>query len=177
VKGDGYTKTLSYRADAKPTHRELALAGFRTVDTDLTYREDGNVRDETVTVKDPSGKVLETSAHHQDVDTFGRPSKMSVNGALVETTSYDSFGRPATAAFATGDSVTFAYDALTRDGIGYDETRAGSAWSGVASTRIKRNSRGFVGMEILGVGASKVQRTYSYSAQGFLNLAVDGVPQ
>jgi YD repeat-containing protein len=175
VGGDGYVKTFGYRADGTITHREVAVTGFRTISTDFVYREDGTARDETVVVRDSAGgKVLQTSAHHQDVDKFGRPSSSLVNGTLLASTTYDVFGRPASAAFNTGDNVTFAYDDLTRETVGFDQTRAAGAWSGVASTRVKRNDRGFVGQELLGIGATGVKRSYSYSPQGFLTLAVDG---
>ena len=100
-----------------------------------------------------------------------------VNGSTLATTTYDAFGRAGTVNLSTGDSVAFAYDALTRDSIGFDQVRAGQAWSGIASTRIKRNDRGFVGQETLGVGPSSVSRAYSYSPQGFLTLAAEGPKQ
>jgi YD repeat-containing protein len=174
VTGDGYSKMFLYRADGQVTHRDVTLTGFRTIATDIAYREDGTRRDETVTVKDSTGKVVQTSVHRQDVDAFGRPSSTSVNGALLAASSYDAFGRLAAVSFSSGDSVAYAYDDLTRESVGFDETRANGAWSGMASTRIKRNDRGFVGQELLGVGPSTVQRAYSYSPQGFLTLAVDG---
>ncbi|HEY2518460.1 MAG TPA: FG-GAP-like repeat-containing protein [Polyangiaceae bacterium] len=177
VQGDGYTKSTVYRPDGKPLHRELVLTGFRTIATDVVYREDGSVKDQTVIVKDPSGNVVQTSAHHQEVDSFGRPSSATVNGSLLAAIDYDALGRANKATFGTGDAVTFAYDALTRATLGYDQMRAKDLWTGVASTRIKRNDRGFIGQEILGVGAGQVQRTYTYSPQGFLSKSVDGAPQ
>jgi hypothetical protein len=177
VKGDGYTKTFTYRPDGKLTHREVALIGFRTVATDFIYREDGTTVDENVVVTDGQGNVVQRSAHRQDVDAFGRPSTASWNGAALVATTYDERGRASTARFSTGDSVSFAYDELTRKPIGFDQTRAGGAWAGVASTRTKRDDRGFIGREVLGIGPFSVERSYSYSPQGFLNLAIDGVHQ
>jgi YD repeat-containing protein len=177
VSGDGYTKAFTYRADGKLTHREVALTGFRTIAMDITYREDGTSLDEKIVVMDPQGNVLQRSTHRQEVDTFGRPSTTSWNGAPLLTTAYDDLGRPSTALFSTGDSVSLAYDDLTRNLIGFDQTRAAGAWAGVASTRTKRDDRGFVGREVLGIGPLSVERTYSYSPQGFLTLAIDGVRQ
>jgi YD repeat-containing protein len=175
VTGAGYSKAFAYRADGKLVHRTVSIDGYRKVDTDLAYRVDGSVSDRTTTVRDPAGNVLTTSAHHEDVDAYGRAASASLNGAPLWSTSFDSLGRPAATTFATGDAVTFAYDGLTRAFVGFDESRAASGgWSGPATTRVKYDARGFVGSEVLGVGGSRVQRAYTYSPQGFLVQAIDG---
>jgi YD repeat-containing protein len=178
VAGQGYTKGFVYRADGKVLHREVDILGFREISTDFTYRPDGSTSDEVVTVADASGNVLETSAHHEEVDAFGRPTTTSINGNALASTTYDGFGRPGAATFATGDAVSFAYDPLTRSMVGFDQTRAkAGGWPGVSSTRVKKNDRGFTGQETLGIGPAAVSRQYTYSPAGFLTLATDGVPQ
>jgi YD repeat-containing protein len=142
----------------------------------MGYREDGSVRDRTVTVLDASGATLSTTAHHDDVDALGRTSGTTLNGAPLATYTYDGFDRPSAAAFTNGDSVALAYDGFTRDWVGVSTTRAGGAWSGTAVAQFKHDTRGFIGQELLGVGPGTVRRTYGYSAQGFLSTSTDGAP-
>ena len=173
ITGDGYAKTFAYRADGKPMRRTIDLTGWRTVSTDFAYRDDGSVRDQNVTVVDPAGSVVASSVRHHDVDAYGRVAQTTLNGAPLLSFAYDENGRPGTVTFGTGDTVSFAYDALTRQFVGMTQQKAGASFSGPAVSRFKKNTRGFIGEETFGIGVDAVRRTYTYGPQGFLVNASD----
>jgi YD repeat-containing protein len=173
IAGPDFTKTFRYRGDGKLVHRTVAIAGFRTIDTDLAYFTNGVARSRTVSVADPAGTVLASSTTRDGVDTFGRVATTTLDDAPLADYAYDGFDRPQNIAFANGDTASFAYDPLTRARIGLTQTRADNAWGGDATTRTTRNARGFVGSELQSVGTDATTRSYAYSAQGFLTGVTD----
>jgi len=103
------------------------------------------------------------------VDTYGRESGLSLNGALLAPFAYDSNGLLAGASFATGERVEFAHDRVTRRLSGLSQT--GATWTSANS--FGYNARGLVESETLAVGSVSLQRSYIYSDPGFLVQAAD----
>jgi YD repeat-containing protein len=173
ITGDGFTKTLAYRGDGKLARRTIAIDGFRTIDTRFAYLGDGSVRTRTVTVTDPAGAVVASTAIDNNVDALGRPATTSLDGVPLETVQYDAFDRASAIAFANGDSVSLTYDDLTRALVGRVQSRADGAWGGDAVVRMTHSPRGFVGEETQAVGGDHLVRSYQYSPQGYLTAVVD----
>jgi RHS repeat-associated protein len=169
VQGPGYLKTFHHRADGKLERRVLRLDGWRTVDTQLTYTDGGEVREEATRLYAADGTLLTTSVRVQSWDAYGRLAAVQLNGLPLAAFTYDGNGQAARATFATGETVTLGYDPLTRRRVSI--AQAGPAWS--SSTGVRLNARGFIGTESFVVGGQALLRQYGYSAQGFLSGAAD----
>jgi YD repeat-containing protein len=131
------------------------------------------VRTRTVTVTDPTGAVVASTAIDNSVDALGRPAATMLDGAPLATVQYDAFDRASAIAFANGDSVSLTYDDLTRALVGRVQTRADGAWGGDAVVRMTHSPRGLVGEETQAVGGDHLVRSYQYSPQGYLTDVVD----
>ncbi|XXF78297.1 RHS repeat-associated core domain-containing protein [Myxococcaceae bacterium GXIMD 01537] len=169
VEGEGYLKRVAYREDGRVASRTLQLHGWRTVEQAYTYADGGDVASETTTVRAADGSVLSAHTKAHRWDTSGRLTESWMDGQVLALFDYDGNGRPASAAFATGDSVTLGYDPLTRARVSL--TQVGPGWN--SSTGLQMNARGLVDSESLSVGGQSLQREYSYSAQRFLTVATD----
>jgi RHS repeat-associated protein len=169
VAGDGYTKLFTYRPDGSLSTRSVSLGGWRTVDTELSYFEDGSVRESVVTVRGPEGAVLSTSDKVDEVDANGRLTQTLLGGLPLASYAYDGNGLPSSISFATGETVGFRYDQVTRRQVGMDQ--AGPAWT--ASTTTQLNNRGFLDQESMAIGATSLVRAHGYTPEGYLASATD----
>lgn len=169
VEGNGYLKLVDYRADGRPSRRILQLNGWQTIETFLTYSDDGAVASETTQLKSPDGITLAISDKEYRWNTYGQLSEVWVNGQQLSVVGYDAQGLATTATFTSGGSVTLGYDPLTRQRVSI--AQVGPGWSSYADLR--RNARGLVESESLSVGSKNLRREYGYSAQRFLTSASD----
>ncbi|WP_163998937.1 RHS repeat-associated core domain-containing protein [Pyxidicoccus caerfyrddinensis] len=169
VEGQGFRKSFEYRADGRLEKRTVQLAGWRTVESTLAYREDGAVQSETTCVRDAVNTAPLSCTTLKDVpDAYGRTGSISLNGSTLASLAYNAQGLLASA--SVGSSlVTFSHDSLTRARVGYSRTGAGFS----SSSQWHYGARGLVDQEQLQVGASSLTRTQGYSAQGFLTSSTD----
>ncbi|MCE9667695.1 hypothetical protein LY474_07695 [Myxococcus stipitatus] len=167
--GDGYTKRLEYRADGLLAKTTLTLAGWRTVETEVAYTENGEVDTEVTRVKDASGSVLSTTTLGYDWDAWGRMSALTLDGQPWASVQYNGVGKTAKVDFGGGTFVELGYDALTRERTSLSQTTP--SWA--SSIAWKLNARGLTGTELLHVGGAPLTREYDYSPQGFLTSAQD----
>ena len=170
VTGDGYTKLLEYRVDGVLTKRTVSLAGWRSVETTLSYVESGAPGTRKVRLLDASGAQIAAHDWRYDFDATGRPLSMTLNGAGLASFGYDANGLLTSASFANGDALTLDHDVLTRRTVGSTQATALTS----AQTVQRMNTRGLVDHEDFQAGATAVGRQYSYSSQRFLVSAVDG---
>ncbi|EPX55090.1 hypothetical protein D187_009596 [Cystobacter fuscus DSM 2262] len=170
VQGEGYLKTFDYRADGKLSRYVLRLDGWRTVESEFTYADNGEARQTTTSVWDATGGLLSVSSKEHRWDAHGRLSEVWLNGYPLATFAYDSNGQASAAIFSTGDHVLLGYDPLTRGRLSISHWAAGG-WS--SSNALRFNARGFPDREAFVVGGKNLQRHYGYSAQGFLTDARD----
>ena len=170
VQGDGYLKTFDHRADGKLSLFTLRLDGWRTVESQFQYADDGETARTTTTVRAADGSVLSTSITQQRWDAHGRLSEVLRDGVSLATFGYDGNGQASWASFNTGDQVQLGYDPLTRTRLSLSRTAA-AGWS--ASTALRLDARGFLARESFAVGGKNLLRSYDYSAQGFLTHAQD----
>ena len=173
IAGDGFTRTLEYRADGKVTRKVLALGSWRRVESVYTFFESDVVESDTVRVYDSAGALLSTSAQHLGYDTNGRLDSVKLNGALLVTFGYDGNGQLARAFFANGDTLELGYDSLTRIPTGASLTTRSYA----SSTSRRLGVRGLVELETMTVGSTALSRSYGYSPQRFLTSAADAQSQ
>ncbi|WP_152622431.1 polymorphic toxin-type HINT domain-containing protein [Archangium violaceum] len=169
VQGEGYLKTMDYRADGKLARYVLRLDGWRTVESDLEYTDSGDLKQEAISVRAADGTLLSVSTKEQRWDTYGRLWQVWLNGNPLATFGYNANGQAAQASFVSGDSVLLGYDPLTRRRLSQTQTTAG--WS--SSNSFRFNARGFLDVESFVVGGKNLQRSYGYSPQGFLTSAHD----
>jgi RHS repeat-associated protein len=169
VVGDGFAKLLEYRGDGKLIRRTTELAGWRTVETQLEYADDGAARGRVTTVRGPDETVLSTAHLKDQYDAYGRVNALTFNDHPLAAMAYDVNGQLQSATFGDGGAVTFTYDPLTRVRVGSAQTTA--RWA--TQDAFAFNSRGLVGSELLSVGNQSVTRSYGYSAAGFLSSASD----
>ncbi|NTX12264.1 hypothetical protein HUA76_15810 [Myxococcus sp. CA056] len=167
--GDGYTKRMEYRTDGTLTKSTLSLTGWRTVESELTYAESGEVRQEVTRVKDAGGGVLSTTSLGYVWDAWGRMSALTRNGQPWASVQYNALGKTAMVDFGGGTSVSLGYDVLTRQRTSLAHTTP--AWS--SSIAWKLNARGLTDSEVMGFGGTTLARQYGYSPQGFLASAQD----
>jgi RHS repeat-associated protein len=166
--GDGYTKTMTYRADGKLLERVVAFAGWRTVTTDMVYN-DGAMPQSTTTSVAHTGTIVDTATQVDHYDTYGRLSGIDVNGASSVLMHYDGDGLLDSATLPAGATVELHHDRYTRSLVGM--TQRTGAWA--ADDEIHRNDRGRVKTETLSSGKDTVVREYGYSAEAYLRTAKD----
>lgn len=173
VTGDRYEKIISYRADGSERSHTITVAGWRTVRTDLTYLDDGTVRERTVTVSDGGGTVIARDTETSSVDSYGRLAGTKRDGQAFATYGYDVQGRPLWATYsgpsANDEVVTLTHDPLTHARIGINQNSA--AWSAAMSRRM--NARGLVESEDISVSTTTAHRTFEYTRQGYLKRSTD----
>src|SRR6185295_14805259 len=119
VRGDGWRRTELFDALGRPTYQQVELTGWRSVTSEKTYRADGSVARDAITVTDAGGAVKLTSMRDSMLDGAGRLHAFAIDGAVLYTLSYDDEGRIARADFASGEAIAFDYDAITHRRRGY----------------------------------------------------------
>jgi RHS repeat-associated protein len=170
VTGEGYSKVFTHHPDGLLASRTTAVAGFPAIRLELTYYEDRSPHTQRITQLDESGNALLSSERVLGVDGFGRVKDVSLNGSVLVTMKYDGkTGLLKGGNFANGDSLTFTHDQTTRRLIGSTQTFASYA----ISTLQEMNSRGLAKSETTTIGGTTLERIFNYSAQRFLESAVD----
>jgi RHS repeat-associated protein len=171
VGGAGWDRTTLFDPAGRAYRQSLTLAGWRDLTSDTTYRADGSVASDTLTIADTDGTALLSVTKATDLDSLGRVSALRVNGAVIYTLSYDAENRLARADFTSGESITFDYDPVTHRRSGYS-VDAPNASGGV---HWERDERGLVAAETYAHDATTRRRTYSYDGRGMLIGANTGV--
>jgi RHS repeat-associated protein len=164
VYGDGWERSELFDPLGRAYHQELAIAGWRTVSCDKTYRPDGSVASDTLTITNPAGAIVFTSTRETELDAQGRLHAVKLNGSVLYTVSYDPEGRIAHADFTSGQSVTFDYDPTTHRERGYQ--LAAGPTSG--ATRWSFDARGLISDETFTRGTTPTRRDYGYDGRGAL---------
>ncbi|ATB30281.1 RHS repeat-associated core domain-containing protein [Melittangium boletus] len=168
IEGKGYLKLFEYRPDAQMERSVLHLTDWRTVDTQLTFTDGGEVRSELTSVRAADGSVLTTVSKGWVRDTHGRLSELWLNGMPKAILGYDANGQPQSMSLP-GGQVTLGYDPVTRQRVSL--AQVGSGWN--ASTSIQLNARGLLDVESISVGSTNLSRAYGYSSRTFLTSAGD----
>src|SRR6185295_8849048 len=119
VRGDGWRRTELFDALGRPTYQSVELTGWRSVTSEKTYRADGSVAGDTITISDGGGAVTLSSTRDTTLDSFGRIHTFAVDGAVLYTLSYDGENRVARADFASGEAIAFDFDPVTHRRRGY----------------------------------------------------------
>jgi RHS repeat-associated protein len=167
--GDGYVKRFEFRPDGSLSRRKVSILGWRSIDTQLLYYEDGTTKEKRTTVQDNLGQPLTQSVQHYDRDNYGRLSSISLGGVPLATLGYDSNGRLIQANFVPSDPVHFSRDPLTRRLVGMNESDP--RWS--ASNSQRMNARGVLASETISLNLLNLNRVYGYSPPGFLTSSID----
>lgn len=136
VRGDGWERSQLYDALGRVTHEHTALTGWRHATHDRTFRADGAVARDTLTITDASGAVRFASTQEPELDSLGRPSALEVDGHVLYTLSYDDEGRLAHADFASGETLTFDYDPVTQRRHGHVLAASAASAASAACTGI-----------------------------------------
>ncbi|HET8542190.1 MAG TPA: RHS repeat-associated core domain-containing protein [Anaeromyxobacter sp.] len=169
VSGDGFTRTLEYRADGLLSRRRVTLDGWRTVEAQLGYLEAGVVGSRTVRVLDAAGAQLSASTQTYVHDAFGRLEATELDGARLATYAYGPEGELRGATFPGPSEVTLEYDGLTRRFTG--STLRTPQHTAAAAQAM--NARGLVDAETFTAGTTSVSRAYRYGDRRFLESASD----
>jgi RHS repeat-associated protein len=169
VVGSGYSKLFGYRSDGSLSSRSLTLNGWRTVQTQLFYFDDGSVRERVVTLFGPDGVALSSTDLVNQVDANGRPTGMLLGGIAVASYAYDGNGQLSSVSFVGGQTAGFRFDGVTRRHVGLDQ--ANGAWTASSTTQL--SNRGFLDQESISVGATSLVRSHGYTAEGYLGSAAD----
>ena len=170
VSGDGWQRTELFDALGRSVHRKTTFAGWREITSDKTYRADGSVASDTITVSDAAGAVVLSFTKETELDALGRIAGLAVDGAPLYTLSYDDEGRLARADFASGEAIAFDYDAVTHRGRGHridgPNTSGAVHWD--------RDARGLIRTETVSRGTEDTHRDYTYDGRGQLTRAATG---
>ena len=170
VRGDGWERSQLYDPLGRVYHEHTALTGWREATRDRTFRADGAVARDTLTIEDATGAVRFASTQETELDSLGRTSALEVDGRVLYTLSYDDEGRLARADFTSGEAITFDYDPVTHRRSGH--LLAASMASG--GVRWDRDARGLISDEIYSHGATETRRDYGYDGRGALTTATTG---
>jgi RHS repeat-associated protein len=164
VRGGGWERSQLYDALGRVYHERTALTGWREAVHDRTFRADGAVARDALTITDAGGAVRFSSTQETELDSLGRTSALEVDGHVLYTLSYDDEGRLAHADFSSGETITFDYDPVTHRRHGH--VLAASAASG--GVHWERDARGLVRNEVYTQGATSTHRDYRYDGRGAL---------
>ena len=163
-RGDGWQRTMLYDALGRAYQQHTTLTGWRELTRDKVFRVDGSTASDTLTISDSAAHVLLTTTKETVLDALGRVSQIKVDGAVLYTLKYDAEGRAERADFASGEALTFSYDATTHERRGHDiaapDVSGGVHW--------ERDARGLIANETYSTGATTTQRTYGYDGRGAL---------
>lgn len=170
VHGDGWERSALFDPLGRPYHEQIALTGWRDLTSDKTYRADGSVASDTLTITDAGGAVKLTTTQETVLDNLGRVGSVKVDGSTLYTLSYDSEGRLARADFTSGEAVSFDYDPVTHRRTGY-QVDAPAASGGV---HWDHSTRGLIRDEIYTQNATTSRRDYVYDGRGALTSATMG---
>lgn len=169
VRGDGWQRSELFDPLGRVFEQRTVLDGWRDVTRDKTYRADGSVASETLTIATTNGAPIFSSTKETTLDALGRTSSFGVNSAVLYTLSYDTEGRLARADFTSGDAIVFDYDPVTHQRRGHhvEGPRAGGVtW--------ERNSRGLIAAETYIRGGNTTRREYGYDGRGAVLRAAVG---
>ncbi|MGN6111283.1 MAG: RHS repeat-associated core domain-containing protein, partial [Kofleriaceae bacterium] len=170
VGGAGWDRRILFDPAGRPYQEHVELAGWRDLTSDTTYRADGSVASNTLTIADAAGTVRLSVTKETELDSLGRVSALRVDGAVLYTLTYDAENRLARADFASGESITFDHDPVTRRQTGYT-VEAPSASGGV---HWELDARGLVDAETYAHDATTHRRSYHYDGRGMLTGANTG---
>ena len=166
----GFEKQFTYRLDGARQRSMFNIGGWREVDTDYAYFDDGSPKSESVQIFTPqSGAACEdqTITKAVGLDAFGRPQQLTLNGYPYADITYDSLGRTAQISIADGSVIRFAdaYDPQTGRSLGYD---LWPATGSLSPTRITHNNNGQIASETYGAGIP-ITNEFHYTPDGCLN--------
>ncbi len=170
VRGDGWERSQLFDALGRAYHERIALTGWREATHDRTFRADGAVAHDALTIKDAGGAVRFASTQDTELDSLGRTSALEVDGHVLYTLAYDDEGRLARADFTSGQTLTFDHDPVTHRRRGH-VLAASVAGGGV---HWDRDARGLIADEIYSHGATVTRRDYGYDGRGALTTASTG---
>jgi RHS repeat-associated protein len=170
ARGNGWARTQLFDPLGRVYFQHISLTGWRDLTSDKTYRADGSVASDTLTITDSSGNLTFTSTQETLLDSLGRISALSVDGTVLYTLTYEGEGRLSRADFSSGEAITFDYDPVTHVRRGH-HVDAPAASGGV---RWDHDTRGLIADEIYTHGASTIRRDYTYDGRGELTAALTG---
>ena len=164
VAGDGWTRSELVDSLGRAYWQRFELADWRDVSTETTFRTDGSVAADTLTMKDGDGATLLVTTKESTLDAVGRPHQLLVDGAPLYTLGYDAEGRLARADLTAGGAVVFEYDPVTHRRSGYRVEGAGPT----TGVHWDRDERGLVEGETYTAHGAATTRSYGYDPRGTL---------
>jgi RHS repeat-associated protein len=167
VRGDGWERRELFDPLGRPYEENTKLTAWRDVTCDKTYRADGSVAKNVVTISDAKGRATFASTKETVLDDLGRVHALHVDGAVLYTLSYDSEDRLARADFTSGEAITFDYDPVTHHRRGH-RVEAPDASGGV---HWDHDPRGLITAETYVHGATETRRDYEYDGRGAVTRA------
>ena len=169
VTGDGFSKQYVHDRAGRMTENVTTVPGWRSIDVQHRYGEDGTSRGETWIVRDGGGTQLSRVDLDQQFDADGRVVGLALGGQNVATVVYDGEGQLARVD-AGGSSVIFDRDPTTRRMRGQTTHTS----DGDVSTRWHLDARALVTSEDFTVAGTLTSRSYDHDARGFLVGFGDG---
>jgi RHS repeat-associated protein len=170
VRGDGWERIELFDALGRSYSQHVTLAGWRDLTRDRTYRADGALASDTLTITDAEGAVQFTSTKEIVLDNLGRASALKLDGDVLYTLSYDEEGRLARADFTSGEAITFDYDEVTHERRGHVVDAPASS----GGTHWDRDPRGLVKAETYDHGTTTTRRDYDYDGRGSMTRSTTG---
>jgi hypothetical protein len=84
----GWERSALFDALGRLYEQHLTLTGWRDLTSDKTYRADGSVASDTLTIADPAGTVTFSSTKETVLDGVGPSAALKVDGTELYTVSY-----------------------------------------------------------------------------------------
>ena len=164
TRGDGWERTALFDPLGRAYQQRTTLTGWRDLTRDTTFRPDGAVASDTLTITDATGATKLTTTKDTVLDGLGRVSALQVDGAVLYTLTYDDEGRLKRADFTSGEAITFDYDAVTHQRRGHQVDSPASS----GGVHWDRDPRGLVKDETYDQGPTTTRRDYTYDGRGAL---------
>ncbi|MCP3139896.1 RHS repeat-associated core domain-containing protein [Pyxidicoccus xibeiensis] len=171
VRGDGYEKRSVYRRDGRVQTTTVTVPGWRSVQQEHTYHDDGSPRGQTWVVRDAGGAEV-TRFHKEDAyDAVGRLEQVSLNAVGLARFGYDAEGRLASASLRGGETLTYVFEPQTERVSGYTLSRTGLT----RGVRWDWSDRALLDAETVAVDGAARTLTYGYDERRFLTSSTDSV--
>jgi RHS repeat-associated protein len=169
-RGDGWERSQLFDPLGRAYEQHTTLTGWRDLTSDKTYRPDGSIASDSLTIRDGGGAITFSSTQETVLDGFGRVTALHVDGAVLYTLSYDDEGRLARADFTSGAALAFDYDPVTHERRGH-QLQAPDSTGGV---QWERDPRGLVAAETYTNATTTTRCDYTYDGRGALLSAAAG---
>lgn len=173
IAGPDFSRSTLFARDGEELSTSTSIGGWRTLEQSWTRYENSTLKDETWIVRDGQGQEISRLVQTNSYDAWGRLSEIRFNGDAFATVHYDGEGRTGRVDLTGGRSVVFHFDATTHEKSGYWVDA--NAWS--AGVDWDLSPRGLIASEQITIDDATWERTHEYDSRKYLTRTHDSASE